>query len=62
MSMSLIGKGLEGQRIAATLDRGLIRKPGTLMARLPQQYAPLVYGIIQAPIRRASSKVNCLST
>jgi hypothetical protein len=33
--------------------RDAFKKTGTLMARLPQKYAPLVYGVIQAAITTA---------
>ena len=50
MSVTLNGTALEAKRTAATLDPGFIFKTGAFMIRLPQQWAPLVYGIIQAAI------------
>jgi len=42
-----------GKRTAATFEIRDSYKAGNLMARLPQQHAPLVYGIIQAAITTA---------
>jgi hypothetical protein len=42
-----------GKRTAATFEIRDSYKAGNLIARLPQQYAPLVYGIIQAAITTA---------